>query len=157
MNFGVQKADTSPFRQKITFGDTKDEFYENEKDKYAKLTDFSKKMQIFGKDGKEIPERHKDFANCLNIKLIKLLGTGSQGEVFSATMNQTQKIAVKRRKVFNNATLESSVFCQLFKEFMISAPFLHPGIVANKFFFWRSSNNDKREKEFYLVSELMEG
>jgi hypothetical protein len=40
----VQKADTSPFRQKITFGDTKDEFYENEKDKYAKLTDFSKKM-----------------------------------------------------------------------------------------------------------------
>jgi hypothetical protein len=72
-------------------------------------------------------------------------------------MNQTQKIAVKRRKVFNNATLESSVFCQLFKEFMISAPFLHPGIVANKFFFWRSSNNDKREKEFYLVSELMEG
>ena len=46
------------------------------------------------------------------MKLNKLVGTGSQGEVYSATMNKgTIKIAVKRRKVFNNPELESEVFC----------------------------------------------
>ena len=70
---------------------------------------------------------------------------------------QSHKVAVKRRKVFNNFELELEVFCNMFKEFRISSGFAHPGIVDNIFFFWRASENDPREKEFYLVSELMEG
>ena len=65
--------------------------------------------------------------------------------MFSASIDKTKKIAVKRRKVFNNPELEKEVFCTMFKEFMISAPFKHPGIVENKYFYWRAAKEDQRE------------
>ena len=43
--------------------------------------------------------------------------------------------------MFNNADLEGDVFCSMFKEFMICAEFCHPGIVNNKFYFWKVANN----------------
>ena len=105
----------------------------------------------------------RQFTNSIKIRTLAHIGSGGQAKVYKSqltTQNYTEGIicVCKMISVLNNEPLAAQTFQQMFKEFSIGCKLRHPGIIEYMYFVRRDSPKmGKREQEFHIIMELMEG
>jgi len=114
------------------------------------LIDRELNMQVF--NGPQDPPRMS-----LDIKTIKQLGAGTQGEVYKIKIHGVRGyFCDKSRKIYNNAVLADKTLEEMYGEFCIAKDLRHENIIQHKYFM-RKYVPSTKNYEFHIVMELMEG
>jgi hypothetical protein len=114
------------------------------------LIDRELDMQVF--NGPHDPPRMS-----LEIKTLKQLGGGSQGEVYKIKIQGMRGyFCDKSRKIYNNAVLAEKTLEDMYGEFCIAKDLQHENIIQHKYFL-RKYVPSTKNYEFHIVMELMDG